>query len=121
MADGGKPVATCHCGRARIGLGRVPDLILQCNCSLCSKTGFRGVYYSSDEVEIEGEFQSYVREDLRQPYLATHRCAHCGILTHWTPLSDPPHERMGVNARLIDPALLQGVPVQEVDGASWDE
>jgi hypothetical protein len=114
-------VASCHCGRATIRLPRKPDSVTQCNCSLCSKTGFRGVYFRSDELVIDGEFDSYVRDDLRQAYLANHRCAHCGILTHWTPLSEPPHERMGVNARLIDPLLLEGVPVQEVDGASWDE
>jgi hypothetical protein len=121
MADGGAVVATCHCGRARITLPRKPEQITQCNCSLCAKTGFRGVYFSSEELEIDGEFDSYVREDLKQPYLATHRCNTCGILTHWTPLSDPPHERMGVNSRLIDEALLEGVPVQHVDGRSWDE
>ena len=114
-------VASCHCGRATIGLPRQPESVIQCNCSLCTKTGFRGVYFASEELVIDGEFQSYVRGDLKQPYLATHRCAHCGILTHWTPLSEPPHERMGVNARLMDPAVLAGIPVQEVDGASWDE
>ena len=114
-------VASCHCGRATIRLPRKPESVTQCNCSLCSKTGFRGVYFSSEELVIEGEFDSYVRDDLKQAYLANHRCRTCGVLTHWTPLSDPPHERMGVNARLIDPALLEGVPVREVDGASWDE
>ena len=114
-------VASCHCGRATIRLPRKPESVTQCNCSLCAKTGFRGVYFSSYELEIAGEFDSYVRDDLKQAYLANHRCAHCGILTHWTPLSDPPHERVGVNARLLDPAWLEGVPVKEVDGASWDE
>ena len=121
MAAPAELVAACHCGRSTIRLPRAPDFVIQCNCSLCTKTGFRGVYFGSDELAIDGEFQSYVREDLKQPYLATHRCAHCGTTTHWTPLSDPPHERMGVNARLVDPALLDGIPVREVDGASWDE
>lgn len=121
MAAKGDLVATCHCGRARITLPRAPESVTQCNCSLCTKTGFRGVYFSSGELAIEGEFDSYVREDLKQPFLATHRCRNCGIVTHWTPLTDPPHERMGVNARLIDQEALRNVPVQEVDGASWDE
>ena len=121
MAAADNLVASCHCGRATIRLPRKPEQVTQCNCSLCTKTGFRGVYFSSDELEIAGEFDSYVRSDLKQAYLANHRCATCGILTHWTPLSDPPHERVGVNARLLDPDLLEGVPVQEVDGASWDE
>ena len=121
MGEPGNLVASCHCGRAIIRLPRKPDSVTQCNCSLCTKTGFRGVYFASDELEIDGDFQSYVRDDLKKPYLATHRCAHCGVVTHWTPLTEPPHERMGVNARLIDEALLAGVPVNEVDGRSWDE
>ena len=114
-------VASCHCGRATILLPRKPNSVIQCNCSLCTKTGFRGAYYSSEELAIDGEFDSYVRGDLKQAYLANHRCKTCGILTHWTPLTDPPHERVGVNARLIDEALLEGVPVKQVDGRSWDE
>ena len=121
MAEAGAMTVTCHCGQARITLRRKPDSVTQCNCSLCAKTGFRGAYFSSDELAIEGEFDSYVRSDLRQAFLATHRCRNCGIVTHWTPLSEPPHERMGVNARLIDEALLDGVPVKAVDGRSWDE
>lgn len=112
---------SCHCGRVTIRLPRKPESVTQCNCSLCSKTGFRGVYFASKEIVIAGDFDSHVREDIKQPYLATYRCAHCGTVTHWTPLGDPPHERMGVNARLIDEAALAGVPVQQVDGRSWDE
>jgi hypothetical protein len=121
MAGSGNLVATCHCGRATIRLPRKPDSVTQCNCSLCTKTGFRGVYFSSEDMVIDGEFDSYVRSDLKEPFLANYRCKTCGVLTHWTPLSDPPHERMGVNARLIDEALLEGVPIKEVDGRSWDE
>jgi hypothetical protein len=121
MGEAGAITATCHCGQARIILSRRPEQITQCNCSLCTKTGFRGVYFSSEELAVEGEFDSYVRADLKQAYLATHRCRYCGIVTHWTPLSGPPHERMGVNARLIDEAMLEGVPINEVDGRSWDE
>ena len=112
-------VASCHCGRARITLPRRPDEVTHCNCSLCTKTGFQGVYFTSDELTIEGKFDSYVRADCNPAYLATHRCRHCGIITHWTPLTDPPHARMGVNARLLEPGALDGVPVKQVDGRSW--
>ncbi len=111
-------VAACHCGRATLRLARRPDYVSQCNCSLCAKTGFQGVYLASGEIEISGTFDAYVREDI-EPFLRQLRCATCGILTHWEPLAEPPHARMGVNARLIDPALLEGVEVRQVDGARW--
>ena len=78
-----------------------------------------GLVASSDELRIEGEFDNYVREDMSEPCLTVHRCHRCGSVTHWTPLSEPPHERMGVNARLLDPRVLEGVVVRHVDGASW--
>ena len=120
MPEGGPGlIATCICGRARITLARTPDYVCHCNCSMCTKTGFRGVYFPSNELRIEGEFDSYVREDLDEVFLRLHRCRSCGAATHWTPLSEPPYERMGVNGRLLDPLALEGVDVREVDGASW--
>jgi hypothetical protein len=113
-------VGSCHCGRATIRLARRPDYVNQCNCTVCEKTGWRGVYLSSDELTIAGEFDSYVRSDIQQPMIRLLRCRNCGIATHWTPLGEPPYERMGVNARLLDPAVLKGLEVREVDGRSWD-
>ncbi|GAA4024118.1 GFA family protein [Sphingomonas swuensis] len=112
-------VATCHCGRATLRLAGRPEYVSQCNCSLCAKTGFRGIYYPSGKVAITGEFDSYVREDIGEPFLRNLRCRTCGVATHWEPLTPPPHERMGINARLIDPALLKDIEVRDVDGASW--
>jgi hypothetical protein len=109
----------CHCGACRIRLARKPDDVARCNCSLCRATGWRGVYLASDEVEISGEFDSYVRSDLDPPMLGVFRCRNCGTPTHWEPLTEPPHERMGINANLLDPSVLQGLPVRKVDGASW--
>ena len=71
------------------------------------------------ELEIAGKFDSYVRTDLDEVFLRTLRCSNCGMTTHWEPLTEPPHERMGVNANMFDPAALAGLPVVQVDGASW--
>lgn len=114
----GAVVAACHCGKATITLPRRPELVLECNCSLCAVTGWRGVYCRPDEAIIAGDFDSYVRSDI-EPFITLWRCANCGIQTHWTPLANAPQDRMGVNARLLDPAVLDGVPVQTADGRSW--
>jgi hypothetical protein len=109
----------CHCGACTVRLPRAPDDVTECNCSLCQRTGWRGIYFRSDEVEISGDFDGYVRADLDEVFLRTLRCSNCGTPTHWEPLTEPPHERMGVNANLFDRALIEGLPVRRVDGASW--
>ena len=120
METAGHLVIACHCGQAKIHLPRKPELVIECNCSLCSKLGWKGAYFSSDELVIEGKFDSYVRSDIKQPMIRVQRCMHCGTTTHWTPLGEPPYARMGVNARLLDETSLRNVPVRQVDGRGWD-
>lgn len=108
----------CHCGAIRITVAAPPAEVLRCNCSLCRKTGWRGGYWSPDEVRIAAG------PDALSPYVQGDRtitlwhCRTCGCHTHWTPLSAPP-ERMGVNMRMLDPADWQDLPVREVDGAGF--
>jgi len=49
--------------------------------------------------------------------LEFHRCRACGVVSHWSAV-DPAFERMGVNARLMEPAVLAAIPVKHWDGAS---
>ena len=118
-SSAGPWVGSCHCGAVQATLAHAPVEVSQCNCSLCSKTGFRGVYVPAVDVTITGELAGYVRSDIDEPMITNWRCANCGIGTHWTPLSPPPHERIGVNSRLFDRALVAALPVNEIDGASW--
>lgn len=51
--------------------------------------------------------------------LDLHRCKTWGCVTHGSPI-DRTYDRMGVNARLLDPALLASARVRRFDGAdTW--
>ena len=114
----------CHCGGVKLMLPHAPDEILQCNCSICRKSGFKGVYYREGEVAISGEVDGYIRHDIEQPCIEMWRCRTCGILTHWSLLDEWPHDdvpkpdRMGVNARLLDPEVADDLSMRHSDGAS---
>lgn len=43
--------------------------------------------------------------------LDLHHSATCGCITHWSPL-DPALDRMGVNARLMEPAIVAAARVR---------
>ena len=47
----------CHCGDVTLALPRPPDELLECNCSICRKSGFRGVYYREGEVAVSGALE----------------------------------------------------------------
>ena len=50
---------------------------------------------------------------------AFHRCRSCGCVSHWA-ATDPKRDRMGVNARLMDPEVLAAARVRHLDGADTD-
>jgi hypothetical protein len=113
--------ATCHCGRVSLELPRAPEKVTQCNCSLCRRYGTLCAYYDPAEVRVsikDGMVDTYLWGDRS---IAFHRCPECGCVTHWTPL-DPaiPQDRMGVNARMLEPEVLAQAAVRRFDGAdTW--
>jgi hypothetical protein len=112
--------ATCHCGAVRIEIARAPEEITDCNCSICRRLGARWAYYPPAEVAVtaaEGASGAYAWGDKAIDF---HHCARCGCTTHWTGRGNARPDRMGVNARLMDPAVLKGVRVRKLDGAdTW--
>jgi len=108
--------ASCHCGAVHLELKMPPQALTDCNCSICRRYGALWAYYPPKEVSIiapDDATEVYVWGDRSIEF---HRCKHCGCVTHWAPLTGNT-ERMGVNARLLDPEALRSLRVRKLDGA----
>lgn len=110
--------ASCHCGAVKIAVPHAPETVTDCNCSLCRRVCGLWSYYPPCEVTVSGATDTYMWGDRM---LTNHRCRVCGIATHWTPV-DPAGDRMGVNARLMPPEIVDAARIRRVDGANdWAE
>jgi hypothetical protein len=107
--------ATCHCGAIKLSVPTAPTELTSCNCSICRRLGGLWAYYDPAEVLIAGATVSYIWGD---KMLAIHHCQTCGCTTHWLPIGETRKDRMGVNTRLMDPAVTANVRVKRVDGAA---
>ena len=109
--------SSCHCGAVRLKINRAPREVTDCNCTLCRRYGVLWAYYSPKDVEVTKDATDvYMRG---QKTIQFHRCRHCGCVTHWTAV-DKTRDRMGVNARLMEPEVLARARVRHLDGAdSW--
>lgn len=109
--------ASCHCGAVKLEVATAPTQLTSCNCSICRRLGTLWCYYEPAQVRITGATATYRWGDKT---LDLHRCATCGCVTHWSPL-DPATNRMGVNARLMDPPVIVELRVRRIDGAdTWE-
>jgi hypothetical protein len=108
--------SSCHCGQVRLEIAAAPDKVTDCNCSICRRYGVLWAYYSPNDVRIKppsGATDIYMWDDRMIEF---HRCKNCGCVTHWAP-ADKTHDRMGVNARLMEPSVLTKARVRRLDGA----
>ena len=108
--------ASCHCGAVHLEIDGAPESLTDCNCSVCRRYGVLWAYYSPKEVRIvppAGATDIYMWGDRSIEF---HRCKMCGCLTHWAPV-DEHLDRMGVNARLMDPSILRRLRIRKLDGA----
>lgn len=105
---------SCHCGAIRLVLQDTPLEVSECNCSICRRTAGLWHYGAPETLQVTGPAVSYQHGDRA---LDLWHCATCGCTTHWTP-TDPAYGRVGVNLRMFEPGLWEGLPRRLVDGAS---
>jgi len=107
--------ASCHCGALRMEIDVAPETVTDCACSICRRYGTLWAYYSPKQVRLnpaEGATFVYMWGDRMIEF---HTCKTCGCTTHWAP-ADKTRERMGVNARLMDPIVLAAAKVRKIAG-----
>lgn len=92
-----------------------PEMVTDCACSICRRRGALWAYYSPKDVRFvagDGATSIYLWGDRM---LETHTCKTCGCTTHWSAV-DKSYDRMGVNARLMEPEVLAAAKVRKTAG-----
>ncbi len=105
---------SCHCGAVRFQTNCAPEVVADCNCTICRRYGALWAYYSPKEVQVTKDATDIYMWGRRR--LEFHRCKRCGCVTHWEAV-DKTYNRMGVNARLMTPEVLAHARVGHFDGA----
>jgi hypothetical protein len=110
----------CHCGAVhfRVRFANPPEL-LDCNCSICAKTGFLHLISTAADFTLE-RGQDALTDYRWGSGTARHLfCRHCGIKSFYVPRSHP--DGYSVNWRALD-GVDDVVPViRPYDGRNWEK
>ncbi len=109
----------CHCGAVRFSaeLPDPPVPALDCNCSVCTMTGYLHVFVP------HGDFKLLSGADILSSYrfgtgAAEHLfCSRCGIKSFYQPRTHP--DAWSINAHCLDAPPTLAVEV--FDGRDWDK
>ena len=108
--------ASCHCGAIHLEADTAPEAVTDCNCSICRRYGVLWAYYSPKHVRVVAASDATDIYMWNDRSIEFHRCKVCGCVTHWAAV-DRSADRMGVNARLMDLAVVAAARVRKLDGA----
>ena len=110
----------CHCRAVRFEAD-VPEAVevLDCNCSICSMTGFRHLMVPHSEFRLlrgEGNLTSYRFGTGTAEHLF---CSVCGVKSFYQPRSHP--DAWSVNLNALDDSGALRVTVKSFDGRNWEQ
>jgi hypothetical protein len=109
----------CHCGAVRFSANvpETPVPALDCNCSICSMTGFLHVMVPHADFELvtgRDSLNSYRFGTGAAEHLF---CGNCGVKSFYQPRSHP--DCWSLNANCFDePVELE---IDRFDGRRWDQ
>ena len=110
----------CHCGAVRFEAEVPPAVeVLDCNCSICAKTGFRHLMIP------HADFRLLAGEESLTSYrfgtgAANHLfCRNCGVKSFYQPRSHP--EAWSVNLNALHDVSGLSVTATPFDGRNWEQ
>lgn len=109
----------CHCGAVRFR-ALLPDTVEveDCNCSICTKTGFLHAIVPETHFELT-QGAAYLRSYKFNSGVANHLfCSSCGVKAFYRPRSNP--DGWSVNVRCLDTDSGITPIVVPFDGRNWE-
>ncbi|QNN66219.1 GFA family protein [Sphingomonas rhizophila] len=108
----------CHCGAVRFR-ARLPDPpvpALDCNCSVCSATGFVHIIVPHEDLQLDRGSESLTSYRFGTGAADHLFCSTCGVKSFYQPRSHP--NAWSVNANCLDdPVTLE---IERFDGRDWE-
>lgn len=115
-----KHTGGCHCGRVQFEvLAPVRIDVSECNCSICSKTGFLHLIVPRSRFKlIQGA--EHLSTYTFNTGVAKHLfCNICGVKSFYVPRSNP--DGYSINARCLDSSTVECVTITRFDGRNWEQ
>ena len=107
-------LVSCHCGRVRLEVEAELAEVVECNCSICQRSGFLHWYVPPESVTYLSETQGVSTYWWRSATGGQHFCPNCGIAVVRISTQFPPP--VSINARCSEGIDLATLSIRQFDG-----
>lgn len=115
-----KHTGGCHCGRVRFEVEAPARVrVSECNCSICSKTGYLHLVVPAKHFRLLSGADSLVEYRFNTGTARHLFCSVCGVKSFYVPRSHP--DGYSVNVRCLDPGTIEEMTIVPVNGREWEK
>jgi hypothetical protein len=108
----------CHCGRVRFAVLAPGEIeAVECNCSICTKSGFLHLIVLKDRFTLQRGSEFLVEYRFNTGIAKHWFCSVCGIKSFYVPRSNP--DGYSVNLRCLDSSSIPR-KIIPFDGRHWE-
>ena len=109
----------CHCGAVRFEVEAPERLtVLDCNCTLCSMTGFLHLIVPKSRFRLLQGEESLATYSFNTGVAQHKFCRTCGIKSFYIPRSNP--DGIDVNVRCLDEPP-KDMKIEPFEGREWEK
>ena len=109
----------CHCGAVKFeALAEPQQTITDCNCSICSMTGYQHLFVEKDEFKLLTPTEELSTYTFGTGTAQHYFCKSCGIKSFYIPRSHP--NGYSINVRCIDTSKFTDIVLKPFDGSEWE-
>jgi hypothetical protein len=92
----------CHCGRVRFQVATDLGMVMECNCSHCSKRGLLLTFVTPDQFSIASGGDELEEYRFNKQLIQHLMCPDCGIESFARGNSPDGKEMVAINVRCLD-------------------
>lgn len=109
----------CRCGAVAFEVFAADDAELSdCNCSICSMTGYLHLIVPADHFRLLRGHESITTYQFNTGTAKHTFCKVCGVKSFYFPRSHP--DGVSVNARCLSPDAIQSMRIVAFNGRNWE-
>ena len=106
--------ASCHCGHIQLEVTAELTEVVECNCSICARSGFLHWYVAPEQVTLLTQKQLLSTYVWRVATGGQHFCPTCGVAVIRTSTQFAPP--VSINARCLEGVDIGALTIRQFDG-----
>ncbi len=108
----------CHCGKIRYEATAVFDKAIECNCSICAKSGSLLEFIPASHFKLKSGADDLIDYQFNKHVIHHMICPDCGIKSFARGTGPDGTPMVAVNVRCLDDFDLKTIKITEFDGRS---